>query len=315
MSDAKGIPPAVSEPKRRSGAAYFFVRLAKEKPLGTASGIIVLILILVAIFADILAPYPYDEIHLEDILQGSSAQYLLGTDYVGRDFLSRLIFGARLSLTVGLAATALNVVVAVLVGGTSGFLGGKLDLAVQRFVDAWMAFPGLLLLLTIMSIAGRGLLQIILVLGIAGGIGGSRVLRGAVIDIRENDYFQAAEAIGSSKWRTLIRHVLPNIAAPIVIIFSINIGGVIISEASLSFLGFGLPAKIPSWGGMLSREGRRVHGAGPLAGSLAWSLPDYYRLQSKHARRRGARSARPAVARRWWSPRCRCRQVGLRKPA
>ena len=257
MSDAKGILPAVSEPKRRSGAAYFFVRLAKEKPLGTASGIIVLILILVAIFADILAPYPYDEIHLEDILQGSSAQYLLGTDYVGRDFLSRLIYGARLSLTVGLAATALNVVVAVLVGGTSGFLGGKLDLAVQRFVDAWMAFPGLLLLLTIMSIAGRGLLQIILVLGIAGGIGGSRVLRGAVIDIRENDYFQAAESIGSSKWRTLIRHVLPNIAAPIIIIFSINIGGVIISEASLSFLGFGLPVKIPSWGGMLSREGRQ----------------------------------------------------------
>ena len=256
MSDAKGIPPAVSEPKRRSGAAYFFVRLAKEKPLGAASGIIVLILILVAIFADILAPYPYDEIHLEDILQGSSAQYLLGTDYVGRDFLSRILYGARLSLTVGLAATALNVVVAVLVGGTSGFLGGKLDLAVQRFVDAWMAFPGLLLLLTIMSIAGRGLLQIILVLGIAGGIGGSRVLRGAVIDIRENDYFQAAESIGSSKWRTLIRHVLPNIAAPIIIIFSINIGGVIISEASLSFLGFGLPAKIPSWGGMLSREGR-----------------------------------------------------------
>ena len=257
MSDAKGIPPAVNEPKRRTGAAYFFVRLAKEKPLGAASGIIVLILILVAIFADILAPYPYDEIHLTDILQGSSAQYLLGTDYVGRDFLSRIIFGARLSLTVGLAATTLNVVVAVLVGGTSGFLGGKLDLAVQRFVDAWMAFPGLLLLLTIMSIAGRGLLQIILVLGIAGGIGGSRVLRGAVIDIRENDYFQAAEAIGSSKWRTLIRHVLPNIAAPIIVIFSINIGEVIISEASLSFLGFGLPAKIPSWGGMLSREGRQ----------------------------------------------------------
>ncbi len=257
MSDVKGIPPASSEKKRRTGAAYFFVRLATEKPLGAASGIVVLILILVAIFADILAPYPYDEIHLADILQGSSAQYLLGTDYVGRDFLSRIIYGARLSLTVGLAATAVNVVVAVLVGGTSGFLGGKFDLTVQRFVDAWMAFPGLLLLLTIMSIAGRGLLQIILVLGIAGGIGGSRVLRGAVIDIRENDYFQAAESIGSSKWRTLIRHVLPNIAAPIIVIFSINIGGVIISEASLSFLGFGLPAKIPSWGGMLSREGRQ----------------------------------------------------------
>ncbi len=176
---------------------------------------------------------------------------------LGRDLLSRLVYGARLSLTVGLAATTLNVGVAVLIGGISGFFGGKLDLGVQRFVDAWMAFPGLLLLLTIMSIAGRGLPQIILVLGITGGIGGSRVLRGAVIDIKENDYFLAAEAVGTPTTQILLRHVLPNIVAPLIIIFSINIGGVIISEASLSFLGFGLPPNIPSWGGMLSREGRR----------------------------------------------------------
>ncbi len=256
MSNVTGIPSPVSEPKRRKGLADFFTRLWREKPLGTASGIIILLLILVAIFADALAPYPYDEIHLVDRMQGSSARYLLGTDHIGRDFLSRLIFGARLSIFVGLAATALNVVVAVLIGGISGFLGGKLDLAVQRFVDAWMAFPGLLLLLTIMSIVGQGLLQIIVVLGITGGIVGSRVVRGAVIGVKENVYFQAAEAIGSSKWRTLIRHVLPNIMPVVIIIFSINIGGVIISEASLSFLGFGLPLDIPSWGGMLSREGR-----------------------------------------------------------
>ena len=189
--------------------ADFFIRLWREKPLGTAGGIIVLILILVAIFADVLAPYPYDEIHLVDRMTGSSARYLLGTDHAGRDLLSRLIYGARLSLTVGLAATALNVVVAVLVGGTSGFLGSKLDLAVQRFVDAWMAFPGLLLLLTIMSIAGRGILQIIVVLGIAGGIGGSRVVRGAVIDIRENDYFQAAESI----WQLKMENTYPTCPA------------------------------------------------------------------------------------------------------
>ena len=144
---------------------------------------------------------------------------------------------------------------AVLIGGTSGFLGGKVDLAAQRFVDAWMAFPGLLLLLTIMSIVGRGLPQIILVLGIAGGIGGSRVVRGAVVGIKENDYFLAARAVGTSTSQILTRHVLPNIMAPILIIFTINIGGVIIAEASLSFLGFGLPLKVPSWGGMLSREG------------------------------------------------------------
>ncbi len=215
-----------------------------------------MILIPVAIFADVLAPYRFDKMHLADRLQGASVQHLLGTDQLGRDLLSRLIFGARISLVVGLAATTLNVLVALLIGGTSGFLGGKLDLAVQRFVDAWMAFPGLLLLLTIMSVVGQGLLQIIVVLGIVGGIGGSRVVRGAVIGIKENDYFLAARAVGTPTGRILTRHVLPNIMAPIIIIFSINIGGVIIAEASLSFLGFGLPLNIPSWGGLLSREGR-----------------------------------------------------------
>ena len=247
----------MSESKRRGRFADFFIRLLKEKPLGSFCGMIILLLIFVALFADVLTPYPYDKLNLGDRLQGASFQHLLGTDQLGRDLLSRLIFGARISLVVGLAATALNVAVALLIGGTSGFLGGKLDLAVQRFVDAWMAFPGLLLLLTIMSVVGQGILQIIVVLGIAGGIGGSRVVRGAVIGIKENDYFLAARAVGTPTSQILTRHVLPNIMAPIIIIFSINIGGVIIAEASLSFLGFGLPIKIPSWGGMLSREGRR----------------------------------------------------------
>ena len=257
MSSATDIQSSALVPKRRSRLADFFIRLLKDKPLGMFSGIIILILILLAIFADGLAPYPFDQLNLADRLQSYSTTHLLGTDQLGRDLLSRLIVGARISLVVGLAATTLNVVVATLVGGASGFLGGKLDLVVQRFVDAWMAFPGLLLLLTIMSIAGQGLLQIIVVLGIAGGIGGSRVVRGAVIGIKENDYFLAAKAVGAPTTRTLVRHLLPNIAAPLIIIFSINVGGVILAEASLSFLGFGLPITIPSWGGMLSREGRR----------------------------------------------------------
>ena len=247
----------MSDPKTRSRPADFWIRLVKEKPLGTLSGIIIVILLLVAIFADVLAPYPYKEIHLVDRLAGPSSQYLLGTDQAGRDLLSRLIFGARISVLVGVAATALNIAVAVLVGGTSGFLGGRLDLAVQRFVDAWMAFPGLLLLLTIMSIVGRGLPQIILVLGIAGGISGSRVMRSAVIGIKENDYFLAAQAAGTPTSKILSRHVLPNIMAPVIIVFSINIGGVIMSLAALGFLGYGLPPGIPDWGGMLSREGRK----------------------------------------------------------
>ena len=254
MSDRQTT--AVSEPKTRAGAAYFFARLWKEKPLGTASGIIIVLFALTAIFADVLAPYGMLEMSLADRLSGPSARFLLGTDHVGRDLLTRLIYGARVSLTVGLAATALNVVVAMVIGGASGFVGGKVDLATQRFVDAWISIPGLLILLTIMSIVGQGLVQTIVVLGVTGGIGGSRVVRSAVIAIKENVYFQAAEAIGSSRWRTLVWHVVPNIVAPVIIVFSINIGAVIISEASLSFLGFGLPLEVPSWGGMLSREGR-----------------------------------------------------------
>ena len=247
----------------RGRFADFFIRLLKEKPLGIACGIIIVLLILVAIFADVLAPYRYTEMHLEDRLQGASARYLLGTDQLGRDLLSRLIVGARISMLVGLSATTLNLVVAVLIGGISGFLGGKVDLVVQRFIDAWMAFPGLLLLLTIMSIVGRGLPQIIVVLGVTGGIGASRVVRGAVIGIKENDYFLAARAVGTPTTQILIRHVLPNIMAPLIIVFSINIGGVIIAEASLSFLGFGLPLEIPSWGAMLSREGRKYMEVAP----------------------------------------------------
>ena len=256
MSNTTETPTEIINPTQQGRFAVFFSRLVKEKPLGTFGGMVTLLFIVLAILAEVLAPYPYREIHLADILQSPSAQYLLGTDHLGRDLLSRLLYGARISVTVGLAATALNVLIAVLIGGISGFLGGKVDLAVQRFVDAWMAFPGLLLLLTIMSIVGRGLPQIIVVLGITGGIGGSRVIRGAVVGIKENDYFLAAKAVGTSTSQILLRHVLPNIMAPIIIIFSINIGGVIIAEASLSFLGFGLPLKVPSWGGMLSREGR-----------------------------------------------------------
>ena len=242
--------------KRRTALADFFARMVKEQPLGIGGGIVVSLLIFVAIFADVLAPFGFLEVQLRDRLQGPSVQYPLGTDQLGRDLLSRVIYGARLSIAVGLAATSINVVVALLIGGTSGFLGGKFDLAVQRFVDAWMAFPGLLILLTIMSLVGRGVTQIIVVLGIAGGIGGSRVMRGAVVGIKENLYFQAAEALGASKWRAFVRHVLPNIMPVAIIIFSINIGGVMIAEASLSFLGFGLPPTVPSWGGLLSREGR-----------------------------------------------------------
>ena len=249
----EGVPAA----ERHRPAGSFFRRLLKEQPLGAVGGLIVLALVFITIFADQLAPYEFDRGRVQERMQGPSVEHLLGTDHVGRDFLSRLLIGARLSITVGLTATVMTLIVALLIGGTTGFIGGRVDIYAQRFVDAWMSFPGLLLLLTIMSITGRGVLQIILVLGITGGIPASRVVRGAVIGIKENDYFLAAKAVGTPPTRILLRHVLPNIAAPLIVIFSINVGAVIIAEASLSFLGFGLPVSVPSWGGMLSREGRR----------------------------------------------------------
>ena len=256
MSDAAGIPSVEIAPKRRSRLADFLIRLAKEKPLGAASGVFILLLILVAIFGGVLAPYKYAEMHLIDRLQSASTKYLLGTDQLGRDLLSRLIFGARISLLVGLTVTTISVVISTMIGGISGFVGGKVDLLVQRFVDAWIAFPGLLILLTIMSIVGEGLPQIIIVLGISGGIGGARLIRSAVIGIKENDYFQAAQAVGNTRWRVFIRHVVPNVMPVVIISFSISIGGVIMSLASLGFLGYGLPPNVPDWGGLLSREGR-----------------------------------------------------------
>jgi peptide/nickel transport system permease protein len=263
MAEA-AVVPQVDARKRRPGLVSFFSKLFKEKPLGAVGAVIVLILLLTGIFANLLAPYDIATTSVINRLAPPSAQHWLGTDQVGRDVLSRLIYGARISVIVGLAATSLTILVGTIIGTLCGFLGGTFDMVVQRFVDAWMSFPGLLVLITAMSFVGRGLVQIILVLGIGWGIGGSRITRSAVISIKEDTYMKAAQAIGSSTSRMLFRHILPNIMAPIIIIFTTNVGGVILAEASLSFLGFGLPPDVPSWGGMLSWEGRRYMEAAPM---------------------------------------------------
>jgi len=268
MSQVRDIPVQEAETKRRHALADFFIRLVREKPLGIVGGVIVLILLFSGIFADVVAPYGMDEIHLLDRLAPPSTKYLLGADQLGRDVLSRIIYGARVSVIIGLATTTVIIVVASIIGVPSGFFGGKFDIVMQRFVDAWMAFPGLLILITVMSLVGQGMLQIILVLGILYGIGSSRIVRSAVIGIKENDYITAAQAVGSTSTRTLIGHVMPNIMAPIIIIFTTAIGGVILVEASLSFLGFGLPPDVASWGGMLSGEGRRFMEMAP--GMALW---------------------------------------------
>ncbi len=241
----------------RSFYGEVVARLLREKPLATFGGAVVSVLILTSIFADLIAPFdPNEIISLRDRLSFPSWDHLLGTDQIGRDVFSRIVHGARISVIVGLSAAALDTVVAAGIGIASGYIGGKLDLSVQRFVDAWMSFPGLVIILTIMAVLGPGIVQIIAVLGVSAGIRSSRVVRGATISVKENVYIQAAMAVGCSTSRILTHHILPNVMAPIIIIFTIAVGGSILSEASLSFLGFGVPPPAPSWGGMLSREGR-----------------------------------------------------------
>ena len=259
-------PSGGAESKRRSLLADFLIRLVREKPMGTFGGIIVLLLFFTGVFADLawlglsgvgLAPLPYGEIHLADRLAAPSVQYILGADGMGRDMLSRIIFGARISMYVGLGASTINVIIAGIIGLISGYLGGRVDITVQRFVDAALSFPMLIVAITLMALVGSGLVQVIVVLGIWGGIAWIRVVRAAVIAIKENVYVDAARAIGSTTGHMITRHILPNIVPVMIIIFTVSMAGNIIGEASLSFLGFGVPPPAPSWGGMLSAEGRR----------------------------------------------------------
>ncbi|MBA7482881.1 Glutathione transport system permease protein GsiD [subsurface metagenome] len=248
--------PSRTETKRHSWLANFAIRLVKEKPLGTVGAVITLLLLFVGIFANFIAPYGMNEL-TRDYLAPPSIGYWLGTDNIGRDLLSRVIYGARISVIVGLLASIITTVISIIIGMLCGYIGGKFDLIVQRFVDAVMCMPGLILLMVIMSVIGQGMWQVIFVLGILWGISGSRLIRSAVIGIRENVYVAAAEAIGCSTTRILIRHILPNIMAPAIIHFSVNVPAAILTEASLSFLGFGVPPPAPSWGGMLSGSGRQ----------------------------------------------------------
>ena len=275
MKSSAGTLP---ELKKHSFAIDLVKRLLKEKPLGTIGAAIFLALLLVGIFASFVAPYGMNETHVADRLLPPSPTYLLGTDQLGRDLLSEIIFGARISVVIGISASLIGTTIATVIGGLSAWFGGLPDLIVQRLVDAWMSIPGLLLAITVMSIVPRGVFPIIIVISITAGIGGSRVLRSAVIGIKEKIYIQAGQAIGCSTQRLLMRHVLPNIMGPVIITFTLGVGSAILVESGLSFLGFGVPPGIPTWGSMLSLQGRQYMEIAPgiaLYPGIALSLTVY----------------------------------------
>jgi len=263
---------ALAAPRRLSGAAAWSWaaaalkltrRLFREKPLGAAGAVICAIFLFCGVFADWLAPYGVNQINMMLRLQPPSWAHPFGTDNLGRDMLSRCLFGAQLSVVIGLSAATLATLVSVLLGILSGYLGGKFDLVVQRMVDAWMSFPDLVILIVVVSVLGPGSWQIILTMGLLLGIGGSRIIRSAVVSVRENMYVHAAQSMGASTSRILWRHVLPNVLPPIIVLFTTRVGTAILAESGLSFLGLGVPPPAPTWGGMLSGNGRTFMFQGP----------------------------------------------------
>jgi peptide/nickel transport system permease protein len=239
---------------RASAAAVW--RFGRRKPLGAAGGVIVVGLVLLALFADRIAPYDFDETIAGARLRPPSARFWLGTDNLGRDVWTRVVFGARVSMTVGFGAVLLGTALATVIGVTSGYFAGRYDTVVQRVVDAWQSFPFLIIVLSLMAVLGPGRLNVVLALGVVGAAGASRVIRSATVVVSGNPYVEGARALGCGHLRILVRHVLPNVAAPIIVLATIGLGSAILAESALSFLGFGVPPPYPSWGGMLSGSGR-----------------------------------------------------------
>jgi peptide/nickel transport system permease protein len=240
--------------RRLPRAVALTLSFAREKPLGTIGAVIILVLLVMAVFADRIAPYAYDESIAR--MKPPSARFLMGTDNLGRDIWSRVVYGARISVTVGFATVALATLIATAVGISSAYVGGAYDIGVQRVVDAWMSFPGLVIVLSLMAALGPGLLNLILALSVLGAAGASRVIRSTTLSLMQNPYIEAARAIGAGHARVIRSYVLPNVMATILVLATTGLGTVILAESGLSFLGFGIPPPYPSWGGMLSGSGR-----------------------------------------------------------
>jgi len=227
-------------------------RFIRQKPLGAFGAFIVLAMAFLAIFADLISPYDPTEVHPEFMKKPPSWAFPFGTDGAGRDQLSRVIYGSRISLLVGFLSVIFGTMLGAFLGIISGYFGGNVDLIIQRLMDMILAFPILILALAIVAMLGASLANVIVALAIVIMPGVSRVVRGSVLSIKENQYVEAARTVGVKELRMILVHIFPNVTAPIIVLATINLGTAIITEASLSFLGLGPPPPTPTWGAMLS---------------------------------------------------------------
>jgi ABC-type dipeptide/oligopeptide/nickel transport system permease subunit len=250
------VPAFADHPVAAVSRARALWTVIRRKPLGMASAAFILVIVLTAIFADVLAPYDPLSAQPEIRLASPSRDHPFGTDDIGRDVFSRVIHGSRISLWVGLLAVGIGTLCGMIIGLACGYWEGHLDLALQRVMDAIQAIPGLILALAIVSVLTPNTTNAMLAIAMVIIPGNSRIVRGAVLAAKQNRYVEAAEAIGCRQPRILITHILPNVTAPILIIASIWLGNAILIEASLSYLGVGTQPPTPSWGLMLSSTGR-----------------------------------------------------------
>ncbi len=227
---------------------------SRRKPLGAVGGVIVAIVVFLAIFAPLVSPFDPNEVHPKySWAAPGEGGMLLGADQIGRDVLSRLIYGARISLYVGVVSVLIGASVGTLLGVASAYFGGKTDLIIQRVLDALMAFPGIILGITVLAAMGKSSLEnVIIALVVVFTPGAARTIRARALSLKETDFVLAAQAVGASDWRIILRHILPNCMSLFIVFFTITVGFAIIVEATFSFLGIGAPPGEPSWGGMLT---------------------------------------------------------------
>lgn len=227
--------------------------LIRQNKLAAASAVLILLIILAAVFAPFVAPYDHLAQSLTDRLQTPSMAHWLGTDELGRDVLSRIIFGARISLTIGLVPTLISMAIGTVLGLCAGVYGGKVDFVIMRLADVMLAFPSLLLAMVVMYTMGGGLINIFIALSLINWASTARVVRSQTLSLKEKEYVEAARSIGVSRWTIMFRHILPNCLPSLSVLFTLNIPSAILSEASLSFLGVGAQPPSASWGLMAVR--------------------------------------------------------------